>query len=783
MSIIVSQQAVVSPTERANQAMANAFASKRLQYLLIATITIKILLMILFSSDYENKLFVPFVHHYLQNIGSNPWDYFYAHSTARDQFPYQPLMLYILSFFSAPLMVLGWDNPLIRNFFFKLPTLLADLSVGYFLLRMFPQKWRHVFWFYFLSPIIIYACYMHSQLDLIPTALLFATFYFLRRNKLLIAFILYGMALCTKLHVVVAFPIIAIYLFRNGKPREVLNFAIISVSVYLLVVVPYFNSPGFQHMVLSNPKQSRILEVFATIGDLKLYLPIMAIFLAIGRFALYPKINTDLLDAFLALIFSVMVLLIVPGPAWYVWSIPFLSVFLIKHFRKNRNLMAPFVWLNFFYLVYFIFFDRPDHVDLIFIDQPVQFKIYIDTLRDFVFTLLEVGLLGNIILCYRAGVKSNSIYKRDRGLVIGIGGDSGSGKSTLLGDLKSILSGRVVELEGDADHKWERGDVHWQDFTHLDPKANFLHRQADTILSLKRGRMVKRSDYDHATGHFTEPQTIEPNDFIIISGLHTFYLPKMRSLIDLKIFMDTDAPLHEKWKLLRDQKDRGYTEEEVARQTAKRRPDIDRFIAPQKDFADLVVHYFLQADVDTKSGAGEAESALSSVAESALSSVAESALSGAAEGALSSAAESVLSSAVEGQGTEADETPRTNSGGAVHTAEADGSSAELIPTPALCLKVALSSSISLEALVDALRNANIPVFWDYSENLSRQEITLYRAVSAALLNNLANDLIANPLDLLGNEIVCLDGYRGFVQLIVLLALSELMQEREESNAS
>ena len=724
-----------------------------LKTLLVLCLLLKVVVMTLFSSGFENELFLPFVQHYLDYF-DNPWNFFDFHSERKDEFPYQPLMLYIASFFCWPLKLLGaWDNVLLRNFLFKLPTLIADCAIAWFLFRMHPQQLRHVIWFYFLSPIVLYACFMHSQLDLIPTAFLFASFYYIKNNKFLPAYILYGLALATKLHVLAAFPLMAIYLYRNRKFEQVVNFGIVSMAVYLLFVFPYLTSPGFQHLVMANHKQSRLFEVYATIGELKLYLPILAMFVAYGRFALYAKINTDLLDAFLALVFSLIVMLIVPAPGWYVWMAPFVSLFLIKYYRKNPQLIAPFLWLNVFYLIYFVLFDIPEYIGLVFLSQTLEYKVGSDTLRSFFFTLLEVGVLSNIVLCYRAGVRSNSIYKRDHAVVIGIGGDSGAGKSTLLNDVKELLSGRVVELEGDGDHKWERGDEHWKQLTHLDPKANFLHRQAETILRLKRGRSAQRVEYDHTTGQFTTPRRVEPNEFVIMSGLHTFYLPKMRKLIDFKIFMDTDYALNARWKMLRDQSERGYTEEEIIKQIESRRPDSDRFIAPQKEFADLIIRYYVRE---------ESEVPLEQIASGR-------------EVSMDFSADTTAKS--EGLNLH----PASSSTSLAAITGANVSDAGKFQDR-LTLQMSLSSSIPLEALVESLNQQGIPVYWDYSEDLTRQEITLYRIVPDDVLTRLADEIIVNRGDIFAGEIAWQEGYRGFVQLIVLIVLSELMQEREDADA-
>ncbi|MGC5189098.1 hypothetical protein ACPXBB_26235, partial [Escherichia coli] len=80
--------------------------------------------------------------------------------------PYQSLMLYLLAFSCLPLKILGWSNPFVVSFFIKLPILVSDIAVTYLLTRMFPTKLNQIFWCYYLSPIILYACYLHSQLDL-----------------------------------------------------------------------------------------------------------------------------------------------------------------------------------------------------------------------------------------------------------------------------------------------------------------------------------------------------------------------------------------------------------------------------------------------------------------------------------------------------------------------------------------------------------------------------------------------------------------------------------------
>ncbi len=681
---------------------------------IILALLLKIVLMTTFSSGFENDLFVPFVRHFLETF-DNPWAYFYQHSVTADQFPYPPLMLYILAVACLPLKLLSafgsWDNPLLRSFFFKLPTLLCDIGIAWLLVKRFPNRNKQVFWLYFTSPIILYACYMHSQLDLIPTALLFASICMIvRRSSLSMAALVYGLALSTKMHVIAAFPIILIFLFRNHTLKTSIKFALISAGTYLFFALPLIGNHAFQQMVLFNPKQSRMFDTFASIGDLQIYFSILAAFVIYGRFALYSKINADLFDSFLTLIFSLFVLLMVPAPAWYVWITPFLSLFMIKYWRTKRSLLLPFIGISALYLLFFVVFRKSDHLDLAFLDHPIIFANFSIHAQSLVYTLLEAGLLSVIILCYRWGIRSNSIYKYDYAFVIGIGGDSGTGKSTLLGDLKQVLPEKVVELEGDGDHKWMRGDEHWQQYTHLDPKANRLHRQADAILSLKRGRSVERADYNHQTGRFDNAQSVHANDFIVLSGLHAFYLPKMRRLVDLKIFLDPAEAVHSQWKMQRDVNERGYSSAHVADSLERRRADRVKYIIPQAEHADIVIHYFW------------------------------------------------------------DDPPES-------TAEAQDQN-EL---PELRLSVTVDSSFSFDDFVQTLESEGAIAFWDYDVGLSKQQIIFARPVAPQLLSKLAAELIPNLEELVQHDITWADDYRGIVQLVVLLIMSELIREKDMSH--
>ena len=174
--------------------------------------------------------------------------------------------------------------------------------------------------------------------------------------------------------------------------------------------------------------------------------------------------------------------------------------------------------------------------------------------------------------------------------VFSIAGDSGSGKSTLATILKKYFSNSFL-LECDRYHKWERGDENWKKYTHLNPEANLITKMNSDIFDLKIGKEIYHVDYDHTTGKFTDKQTIEPADNIIVCGLHSLYT-KDENLYDLKIYIDTQEDLKTYWKINRDIKERGHSVEKIVKQIESRRGDYKKFIYPQRENSDLVINFY-----------------------------------------------------------------------------------------------------------------------------------------------------------------------------------------------
>ncbi|MCV6608589.1 MAG: hypothetical protein OIF32_10275 [Campylobacterales bacterium] len=399
------------------------------------------------------------------------------------------------------------------------------------------------------------------------------------------------MAIATKLHILVVIPLLFFYILKTHSIKESLKSIYTPLLILLILDSPFLFSDGFINMVLLNSKQSLLFDSYYQIGTIKLLLPVTAILLVYFHFFNQKKVNYDLLFFYLGLLFTVTVFFIYPAPAWYIWIIPFVSIYFIQNTNLSKSYLL-YLGLSAIYLIFFIFFYKSEYQDIIFLDQSIDLKIDNEKLTNICFTLLESMLIAIMYAFYKYGIKSNSIYQKQSNLTIGIGGDSGVGKTTLLENISLLLGEKLLKIEGDGEHKWERGDQNWDKYTHLNPKANHIHKQADALYNLKLGHSIYRSDYNHTTGKFTSPAKVDAKDFIAISGLHPFYLPKLRKIIDLKIYIDTDEELRRYWKIIRDTEKRGYSVEKILNQIETRKEDTVKYIYPQKSFADLVIKFF-----------------------------------------------------------------------------------------------------------------------------------------------------------------------------------------------
>lgn len=178
-------------------------------------------------------------------------------------------------------------------------------------------------------------------------------------------------------------------------------------------------------------------------------------------------------------------------------------------------------------------------------------------------------------------------------IIIGIAGGSGSGKTTFAQNLKKDFSDEIVVLSHDFYYK------NHEELTFEErKKLNFDHPNAfDTdmlvehLKELKSGKAIEHPVYSfvrHNREDFTVK--IEPKKIIIVEGILIFENKELRDMMDIKIFVDTDADIRFIRRLVRDVNERGRTIESIIEQYCSTvKPMHEQFVEYSKKYADIIV--------------------------------------------------------------------------------------------------------------------------------------------------------------------------------------------------
>lgn len=178
-------------------------------------------------------------------------------------------------------------------------------------------------------------------------------------------------------------------------------------------------------------------------------------------------------------------------------------------------------------------------------------------------------------------------------LVIGIAGGTGSGKTTLMKNLMGQFGSEITVLSHDnyyrAHHELpyeERCKLNYDE-----PAAFETEMMVRQLKELRAGRAVDCPVYDF-TVHNRSDQVIHlvPKSVIMVEGILIFENKALLDLMDIKIFVDTDADIRLCRRIKRDVNKRGRSMESVLLQyQATVKPMHDQYVEPSKKFADLVV--------------------------------------------------------------------------------------------------------------------------------------------------------------------------------------------------
>jgi uridine kinase len=179
-------------------------------------------------------------------------------------------------------------------------------------------------------------------------------------------------------------------------------------------------------------------------------------------------------------------------------------------------------------------------------------------------------------------------------ILVGVAGGSGSGKTTVVEEiLRSLHPFPVSVIHHDAYYRdlahrpfEERAEVN---FDH--PDALETELLVEHLTDLRSGKPVGVPVYDFSTHTRTDRiQTVEPTGVIIVDGILVLAEPRLRDLLDIKVFVDTDPDIRFIRRLRRDMRERGRSLESVVEQYMKTvRPMHLAFVEGSRAYADIII--------------------------------------------------------------------------------------------------------------------------------------------------------------------------------------------------
>ena len=178
-------------------------------------------------------------------------------------------------------------------------------------------------------------------------------------------------------------------------------------------------------------------------------------------------------------------------------------------------------------------------------------------------------------------------------LVIGIAGGTGSGKTTLMNNIMTEFEGMVTVLSHDNYYK-RHDELTFEERSGLnydEPGAIETSLMVEHLIQLRNGQAIDCPVYDF-TRHNRSDETIrlEPKPVIIVEGILIFENEPLRELMDIRLFVDTDADVRLCRRIKRDVTKRGRTLESVLNQyQATVKPMHEKYVEPSKKYANLVI--------------------------------------------------------------------------------------------------------------------------------------------------------------------------------------------------
>ena len=178
-------------------------------------------------------------------------------------------------------------------------------------------------------------------------------------------------------------------------------------------------------------------------------------------------------------------------------------------------------------------------------------------------------------------------------MTIGIAGGTGSGKTTITRRLLQKFSSNVSVIYHDNYYK-AHNDLNYEQRSLLNydcPDAFDTELMLRDLKRLRAGEAIRSPVYDYTIHNRSEKTVlVKPSPVVIVEGILILQDPRLCELLDIKIFVDTDADVRILRRIVRDVRDRGRSLESVVDQyltTVK--PMHEMYVEPSKRNADIII--------------------------------------------------------------------------------------------------------------------------------------------------------------------------------------------------
>ncbi|MDP4132937.1 MAG: uridine kinase [Bacillota bacterium] len=178
-------------------------------------------------------------------------------------------------------------------------------------------------------------------------------------------------------------------------------------------------------------------------------------------------------------------------------------------------------------------------------------------------------------------------------LIIGIAGGTGSGKTTLTERIAGEFGSDVTVIQHDSYYK-AHDELTYEQRAQLNydyPDAFDTDLLKKHIKELKAGKEILCPVYDYKIhNRSSETRIIKPNKVLIIEGILIFDDKELCRLMDIKIYVDTDADVRLARRIMRDVKERARSLDSVINQYLNTvKPMHEQYVEPSKKYADIII--------------------------------------------------------------------------------------------------------------------------------------------------------------------------------------------------